>query len=280
MPEVVAMTDNDRSFEQFLQKSRDLHQAGLEKYGKPYKLHSNQVLTSVFCTLIDRLGVTVAIEVGAFRAEFSRSFMQGGSNRTALAVEANPYNYNAFKDQLETEGVIYHHAAVNDIDGPCELQLSSTEQDQESGFIRGNNSIRTAASRTETRPLSVPGTTLDTLVAGYVESRALPPIVQSNTVLWIDAEGALDLVIRGGQQTIRGSAAIYTEVEAQALWDGQSDFGQITELLADVGFWPYLRDCEYEPDQFNVIYINERLGEEQLLAELQNKFENELRDFG
>jgi len=54
------------------------------------------------------------------------------------------------------------------VEGTCELQLHVTELDIENGYIRGNNSILKSDTRPDTRIESVPGTTLDALVASYV----------------------------------------------------------------------------------------------------------------
>lgn len=272
------MTVELKNFANFSRDSAALHQIGLTKFGKPYKQHTHRVLTSVFFSLIKRLSITSSIEVGAFKAEFSRRFQLLGKDRVTLAVEANPYNFAAFQAEIEALGIIYHHAAVVASDGPCTLQLSNTEQDIETGFIRGNNSVRTAASRTETRPVSVPGTSLDSLIDYYVQSHAYPDPAILAPALWIDAEGALDMVISGGNHTIRNSVALFTEVESTALWDDQSDFESIVERLRELGFFPFLRDCEYEPDQFNVIFVNKHLINRSHLTELEAEFESALQN--
>lgn len=272
------MTDkfDIQRFEQFSASSTEQHSVGLKKFGKPYKRHSHHALVTVFFSLIERMSISNAIEIGAFRAEFSRRFRQQDQNRTVLAVEANPYNFAAFKDELLAQGIIYHHAAVIDKDEPCTLQLSNTEHDQKTGFIRGNNSVRTAAGRTQTRAVTVPGTTLDSLIKEYIAAAALPDPITHTPVLWIDAEGALDMVINGGTQTLNSSAAVFTEVESEALWDNQSNFRQIDEQLRRLGYFPFLRDCEYEPDQFNVIFVNRRFADASLLQGIKAEFDQAL----
>ena len=165
-----AMADKDRDIDAFIISSRQLHQAGIEKHGKTYKQHSHAVLVSTFFKIIDQLNAATALEIGAFQAEFSRRFISKTPTRQALAVEANPHNFKKFESTISDAGVIYHHAAVLDREGPCELQLQVTDIDIENGYIRGNNSILSTDARPDTRAVTVPGTTLDALVKSYVEA--------------------------------------------------------------------------------------------------------------
>ncbi len=256
------------------------HQHGIAQEGKAYKKRSHAALVATFFDVIDRMSVTTTLEIGAFQAEVSRRFIAQASGRVALAVEANPYNYNKFKPSLEAAGVLYHHAAVQDHERTCELQLHVTDIDVENGYIRGNNSLLKSEARPQTRAVPVPGTTLDTLVNRYVESGALPDPAHAHPVLWIDVEGALDLVIKGGRQTITNSLVIFAEVETERLWNNQATFPEIAAQLDKLGFFPWLRDCEYEPEQFNVLFANRALMDKNLLSELSTAFYNELQPAG
>ena len=271
------MTARSEYIETFIAESAAQHEPGIQAYGKRYKEHSHQALTIVFDQLCDQLAIATAIEVGAFQADFSRRFLAAAPGRSALAIEANPYNFQAFKDTLATTGVIYHHAAIQDQNGPCSLQLSVTDRDVKNGYIRGNNSILQSHQRPDTIPVTVPGSTLDDLVSGYVNTGQLKPLASSRTVLWIDAEGALDLVIAGGNQTITESLAIFAEVETRALWDDQAVLPEICHQLYKLGFIPFARDCEYEPDQFNVLFVREHLKEQPRLKELAISFSETLK---
>ncbi len=271
------MIDKHISADAFSSFTDRIHQAGIEKSGKAYKQRSHSALVSAFFKTIDHLSVSSILEIGAFQAEVSRRFISEGSARHALAVEANPYNVEKFQNSLIAAGVQYHHAAVQDHDGACVLQLHVTDIDIENGYIRGNNSILKSDARTETRAISVPGTTLDALVTSYVTSQSFPDPAVSHPALWIDVEGALDLVIKGGQQTIANSLMIFAEVETERLWNQQAIFPEIAALLNPLGFFPWLRDCEYEPEQFNVLFAHRDLIDTTLLDELATQFYNELQ---
>ena len=271
------MIGNESNINSFIRSSGQFHRAGIEKYGKTYKQRSHTVLVSAFFNIIDRLNTTTSLEIGAFQAEFSRQFISNTANRHALAVEANPHNYKKFKPSLTEAGVNYHHAAVLDREGPCELQLHVTDLDIENGYIRGNNSILKSDARPDTQAVSVPGTTLDALVQSYVESGVIPDPEVTHPVLWIDVEGALDLVIAGGNQTIANSTVIFAEVETECLWNNQATFIEVAAQLDKLGFSPWLRDCEYEPEQFNVMFANRKLVDAGMLKSLAAQFHDDLQ---
>lgn len=269
--------DPNISFNEFSQTTDRIHHAGIEKFTKTYKQRSHQALISAFFKIIDKHNVTALLEIGAFKAEVSRRFVTEKPARHALAVEANPYNFNTFNDSLTKAGVLYHHAAILDREGPCKLQLRVTDLDDENGYIRGNNSLLKTDVRPDTRDETVPGTTLDTLVSSYVASKLFPAPSVNHPALWIDVEGALDLVIRGGQHSIRNSLMIFAEVETERLWNDQAIFPEIAIQLDELGYFPYLRDCEYEPEQFNVVFANRKLIDIALLEEVASEFYKELK---
>ena len=112
----------------------------------------------------------------------------------------------------------------------------------------------------------------------YVASGTLPNPLIAPPVLWIDAEGALSRVITGGAQTIKNSTVIFAEVETECLWNDQATFKEVATQLNKLGFFPWLRDCEYEPEQFNVIFANYNLVDTTLLEKLAEQFYSELQN--
>ena len=272
------MIDKHIDIEAFSHHTKYFHQSGLDKHGKAYKRHSHAALVSAFFNIIEQLEVITCLEIGAFQAETSVKFISGAPARHALAVEASPYNFHKYKDTLTDAGILYHHAAVLDREGPCELQLHVTDIDIKNGYIRGNNSLLKCDARPGTRAVTVPGTTLDALVNSYVAKGTLPNPEVAPPVLWIDAEGALSRVITGGAQTIKNSSVIFAEVETECLWNDQATFKEVAIQLNKLGFFPWLRDCEYEPEQFNVIFANHNLVDTTLLEKLAEQFYSELQN--
>ena len=272
------MIDKHIDIEAFSRRTEIFHQRGLKKHGKAYKQQSHIALVSAFFNIVEQLDVTTCVEIGAFKAETSVRFISEAPARHALAVEASPYNFKKYKDTLTDVGILYHHAAVLEREGPCELQLHVTNIDVKNGYLRGNNSLLKRDARPGTRAVTVPGTTLDALVNSYVASGTLPDPEVARPVLWIDAEGALNRVITGGTQTIKNSTVIFAEVETERLWNDQATFKEIVAQLNTLGFFPWLRDCEYEPEQFNVIFVNRSLVDTTVLERLAGQFYSEVQN--
>ena len=77
---------------------------------------------------------------------------------------------------------------------------------------------------------------------------------------------------------------LFTELHDQVVQLGsdipgidQAIFTEIAAQLDKLGFFPYLRDCEYEPEQFNVMFVNRELINTDLLEDIAAGFYNELK---
>ena len=70
---------------------------------------------------------------------------------------------------------------------------------------------------------------------------------------------------------------IFAEVETECLWNNQATFIEVAAQLDKLGFSPWLRDCEYEPEQFNVMFANRKLVDAGLLESLARQFYGELQ---
>ena len=78
------------------------------------------------------------------------------------------------------------------------------------------------------RPETVTVRTLD----GVMADRDL----KENLLVKIDVQGAEDRVIRGGRRTIGRAAVVIVETSFAELYEGQSLFGEVYDLLKDLGF--------------------------------------------
>ena len=72
-------------------------------------------------------------------------------------------------------------------------------------------------------------------------------------VAWIDVEGALGAVLPGSRETL-ARAAIYVEVEAEPIWDGQWLDHDVLEWFDGIGMVPLLRDRQRR-EQYNVLLV-------------------------
>jgi hypothetical protein len=69
-------------------------------------------------------------------------------------------------------------------------------------------------------------------------------------------EGAADRVLKGASDALSRVLAIVVEVEGFKFWKGQSSVQDVAILLERSGFFPAMRDREYEDLQFNVLFVH------------------------
>ena len=94
--------------------------------------------------------------------------------------------------------------------------------------------------------VDVEATTLDTFFARHPFERA---------ALWVDVEGANDVVLQGGQTTIEKAAVVMIEVEDRAYWAGQRWLRpDVLSHLYDRGLVPVARDFQSRY-QYNIVLV-------------------------
>ena len=91
----------------------------------------------------------------------------------------------------------------------------------------------------------VPGARLDDVAHLGPEDRL---------VAWIDVEGALGAVLPAGSATLGRAAAVYVEVEAEPIWDGQWLDRDVLDWFDGIGLVPLLRDRQRR-EQYNVLLV-------------------------
>lgn len=225
---------------------------GLDLNKSEDRKQSNILLVEYFFDLIQQIPIKCSFEIGAFSAEFSRKLKALYSDVNIFAFEANPYNYKHFTKTQDFNGIQYLNKAVSDTNGTIEFKIQKTINGVEQNPVRGNNSLfeKTAAN-----------IVYDTVT---VESVRLSDFVANNnlqelpTVLWIDVEGASQLILEGSIGVLRQTQLIFIEVEEINFWKKQWLEPDVNKFLSNHGFKLIARDGEYNK-QYNQIYkkINE-----------------------
>ena len=199
------------------------------------------------------------LEIGAFDARFSREIRARHPQAKVIAFEANPYNHAHWTQHggFEALGIEYRHTAISGSDGTAEFQVQSTWYDKEAPRVKGNDSL---LARTETgigyEPVSVPARRLDTVTAA-------PDLAGCDFSLWIDVEGASQMIFAGADETLKRTRSILIEVEEYAYWDGQWLFSDVHAHLADRGFHAVARDFE-NAHQYNVVFVHDSIADHYL----------------
>ena len=186
-----------------------------------------------------------------------------------VAFEANPHNYRLCKDRFNYDklGVEYIHSAVASEPGDLTFKVQMIENGEKINKATGRSSIfqrRDAKYGFET--VTVPGTSLDSFFTPK----------PSNCVLWIDVEGAAELVLKGGRGLLEAASMVYIEVEDKALWEGQWLTRDITRFLHGYEMLPVARDFESQSRvQYNLIFMKKHLRSNRLVWRYFSEFYSE-----
>jgi FkbM family methyltransferase len=201
---------------------------------------SNLNVLTKFINIQEKIQPDIAIEVGAYDGDFSKSMAK--FNIDTYAFEASPYIYNKYKDQMSD--VIYINKAVSDKDGliKFEVQLDSDPT------YAGNNSIK---NRNEDKDYNY----IDVESVSIYEYFKDKPF--NKAVLWVDSEGANKEVLLGIKDRITDFASICIEVETQDFWKDSWKKDDVVEYLTSCGFL-VLFELLYNTGQFDLIFINNK----------------------
>ncbi|WP_120499830.1 FkbM family methyltransferase [Roseovarius sp. EL26] len=251
----------------------------IEKHGRSFQEFSNAELVTSFFNILVAYPSNVLLELGAHRAMTSRLFRRGRPDRTAIAIEANPFNFEKYRANVERNGTIYKNLAVTDQTGPVELILSDGDMDRKRGHTKTTNSILKKKSYHATKNVTVQGVTFDDLIDDLRARDEIPELKKERPSLWIDVEGALSMVLDGAINKLPECLMVFAEVEKESLFEGQVTIDKIIPQFSKLGFFPFLKDCEYHPKQYNIIFLNEKFFKEDDVVVERERFLSALREF-
>jgi FkbM family methyltransferase len=186
-------------------------------------------------------------ELGAFDASFSRQLRGTMRKTTYHAFEANPYNYEHFKQAVHKDGVKYHHLALGPEDGETTFNIGRRLDDRVLEPVAGSNSILTKTGDRDYEEVTVKMVTLDSFAAEH-------QLTSRPSAVWVDTEGFAYQVLLGMRQTLQSSSCVFVEVEDRQLWQEQKTAADVRRFLFESGFIPILRDFEFS-HQYNVLFV-------------------------
>jgi FkbM family methyltransferase len=196
--------------------------------------------------LSEALKPEVFWELGAFEAAFSRRLSAALPKTIFHAFEANPYNYERFREQVTADGINYHHKALGPEDGTAVFKIGRSVGDRELPPDMGCNSLLTKSGDRTYEDAQVQMVAVD----NFAREQGL---LGKLSAVWIDTEGFAFQVLQGMRQTLRTSAFVFIEVEDRQLWEGQKTAVDVRRFLFAEGFVPILRDFEFK-QQYNVLF--------------------------
>lgn len=219
-----------------------------------------------FFILIQKyLAADVFVEIGAHEANFSKSMKTTYSNAIAIAFEANPYVYQKYKDSVIKIGVIYENMAISDQTNYINFGIQQVINGKHIENTAGLHSIMERTDSDKVQHIRVQSTTL----TAYFKKNCIDA---NNVCLWIDAEGAASLVLKGAKQILEKVSSIYIEVESLEYWKNQWTETYIYKYFLDNGFIPILRDFEYV-HQYNMVLVKKNK-----FTEIEREFVAYMRD--
>lgn len=198
-----------------------------------------------FERLVARLRPDVVLEIGAHDGSFSRRMKSALPHSEVIAVEANPEVHSKHKPHLEQAGVVYMQKCVSASTGVVELRvpLKKGKAANTMGSILPD--LRAKSVRTHI----VEAIPLDSLLEGRAGA---------TNAIWLDVEGAIGEVLKGGTDVFAGCQALYCELEAEQRWTGQALDEQIIAQLSAFDLRPMIRDIQRDW-QYNAVFVKSGL---------------------
>lgn len=206
------------------------------------------------------------VEIGAYEAAFSRDMKTAYPDAEVLAVEANPRVFELFEGRAAAAGIGYVHKAVGEHPGVASFFIPEIVAGTRMPFAGRMGSLHQVAARdSELTEVQVEVTTLDAL------AEALPG---ESLCLWIDVEGAVDQVLRGGRRAVERAKILYCEVESAPFWKDQALADAVMAQATEAGFVPIARDCQ-KWFQYNVLFVKRELLEIPVYEQLVTRYVDE-----
>jgi FkbM family methyltransferase len=214
--------------------------------------NKNDAFVELFIAICEQINPKASFEVGAYGAEFSLELKRRVPRIAGFAFEANPYVFRQFKSQMP-DGLAYLNQAIGSDTSPKQFHIPKIIP-QAGVAVRLPENNRTSSLRirelkgVEYETITCECSTLDT----QHEEIGWP-----SSVLWIDVEGAIGDVIRGGVRAIeRCVQCVMVELEKPSHWAGQWIADDVIKFMERMGFHPLARDFETSW-QYNQIFVRQ-----------------------
>ena len=184
---------------------------------------------------IQGLDIKTFVEVGAHFGLDTRDFRAMHPSARIVCFEPDPRNILV----LRTEGIDsiceLHEIALSDKNGPATFHLSSgTAPCPVNGLLRTHDWSCSSSLKAPTGHLDLyPMITFPTSVTvECVKLDEFAPLLNTKIdFMWVDVQGAEDLVFAGAQETIKNTHYIFTEYSNRPLYDGQISLERLKMLV-------------------------------------------------
>jgi len=203
-------------------------------------------LDQKFYSLISDTKPDLFLEIGSFNAQTSCKVKKLVPECRVIAYEANPYNYDMFKDTLPSN-IEFNNLAISDYVGKTTFYVQLTNNGRIMPKTKKNNSI---LERTESN-VHYEHVTVSVDKIDHMFSNEY-----NNIAMWIDVEGVGYEVLVGAKSILEKTSLIKIEVESKQFWKDQVIDNKIIDFLHSQGFTSSFRDEEYT-NQYNIIFTKD-----------------------
>lgn len=216
--------------------------------------NNNATFVSLFLSICEHLAPAVSLEVGAHEATFSKLVKQKLSHVAAYAFEANPHVFKKFQRQM-SEGISYLNQAIGVDESPKEFYIPRSIPQSTGRWHLPQNNLSSSLQRREAEDVEYDVVTCECSTLDRLHENLGWP----SSVLWIDVEGAVGEVIRGGIRALdRSVQCAVIELEKSSYWSGQWLAADVVGFMEQMGFHALARDVETSW-QYNQIFIKRNL---------------------
>jgi len=206
-------------------------------------------LMNLYFSLMQSADITKSVEIGSYEASFSMKCQRQHPDITSIAFEANPYVFEKFNQGVRKAGVDYRHTCVAGKNGKVTFSVPRDYKGQGRAGDHQFASLMDGLNSEKVETYDVKSVRLDDAIDLQKNDRL---------ALWVDVEGATEVVFSGAAKSLAKTAMVFIEVEKLALWDGQWLDHDVFSFLSNLGFVPIARDYQRD-NQYNYIYINTKL---------------------
>lgn len=187
-----------------------------------------------FKDLINKKENIVLMEIGSAEGTDSLEFVETFSDTQfeLFCFEPDKRNIKEFKKRLNFYNVHLFEGAVGNVDGEVDWYTSTKSKTTQEELIYSSSLRAPSGDLYDIWPQFK-----DAFVKGKINSIKLDTFVESNNIdhidfVWLDCQGAEDLVIEGGRNTFDNKVKyLYTEYSNREIYQGEKNLEQILALL-------------------------------------------------
>jgi 2-O-methyltransferase len=185
---------------------------------------------------IENIKPSVFLEIGAHFGTETKKFRHMLPDSTIIAFEPDPRNLEVLRGEGVDQICTLEDVAISNENGEVEFYLSSGDCKNwaTDPILRNNDWSASSSLKKPKEHLNFHRwITFDEKVK--VKSIRLDdyePLKEKIVdFIWMDVQGAEDLVFEGAKETLKRTRYVYTEYNNSEMYEGQLNLQQITELL-------------------------------------------------